>query len=472
MKITKIFGNRLSNIVGIVLLALYSLYSFSCKKYLDVSYNNSNIILKTATDCQLLLDNYTLMNTNYPSDGELSAGDFYMDSLSFANTSAEAQAFYTWLPSAIRAGANDQWTSDYNVVNNANMVLEALAAIHDNTPQSTLNGLKGAALFFRSYAFWQLSQLYAKPYVQATAANDPGIPVRLSSDVSKPSTRSSVAQTYTQITTDLAQAAALLQDSTGVTSRPNRAAAYAMLARVYLSMGNYTDALAAATSSLNIDHTLLDYNNYAPPGFIVFSTRFNPEELFHTIMVNEPELSPGFPPYLPITAKIDTDLVASYDSNDLRKQLFFGSDGNGAYAFIGNYEPALASATYFDGLAVDEVYLTRAECYARAGNTNAAMSDLNTLLVKRWMNGTYTDMTASSADDALSKVLTERRKELVMRGLRWTDLRRLNLDSKFAVTLTRKEKGVTYTLPPNDPRYTLLIPQPAVTYSGITQNSR
>jgi hypothetical protein len=118
------------------------------------------------------------------------------------------------------------------------------------------------------------------------------------------------------------------------------------------------------------------------------------------------------------------------------------------------------------------LYLIRAECYARAGNISSAMSDLNTLLKTRWVSGTYTDMTATTADEALGKVLIERRKELLMRGQRWTDLRRLNKDSRFAVTLQRVINGTTYTLPPNDLRYTLLIPYNVIQISGIQQNPR
>lgn len=100
------------------------------------------------------------------------------------------------------------------------------------------------------------------------------------------------------------------------------------------------------------------------------------------------------------------------------------------------------------------------------------MKDLNTLLQSRWESGTYIDKTAANANDALLFVLKERRKELVMRGLRWTDLRRLNKDARFAKILSRTINGTTYTLLPNDNRYTLLIPQEVLTNSALSQNSR
>ncbi len=109
------------------------------------------------------------------------------------------------------------------------------------------------------------------------------------------------------------------------------------------------------------------------------------------------------------------------------------------------------------------------------------MSDLNTLLKTRWnTNGgttPYVNITAANADDALVKVLIERRKELLMRGsIRWMDLRRLNKDSRFRKDLSRtytlNTVSSTYSLPANDPRYTLLIPQEVINNSKIAQNQR
>ena len=100
------------------------------------------------------------------------------------------------------------------------------------------------------------------------------------------------------------------------------------------------------------------------------------------------------------------------------------------------------------------------------------MADLNALLVSRWRTGTYVNKTAATAPDALAIVLTERRKGMVMRGTRWSDLRRLNQDVRFAKALSRTVNGRVYTLPPNDPRYTILIPQEAITNSSLPQNRR
>ena len=99
--------------------------------------------------------------------------------------------------------------------------------------------------------------------------------------------------------------------------------------------------------------------------------------------------------------------------------------------------------------------------FAKKGNSGASYGV--------FQNDTYANRTALTT---LTQILTERRKELVHRGCRWTDLRRLNMDPRFATTLTRTLLGATYTLPPNDSRYTLQIPSYIITASNgsITQN--
>ena len=134
----------------------------------------------------------------------------------------------------------------------------------------------------------------------------------------------------------------------------------------------------------------------------------------------------------------------------------------GSYA--GNFFP-------FGGLATDELYLIRAECAARAGDSNSAMADINTLLSARWRRGAFPGYTVGSAQEALDTVLLERRKELAFRGLRWTDLRRMNAEGAN-ITLTRNLNGTLYTLAPNSPLYVLPIPPDVISLSAIAQNVR
>ncbi len=458
------------------LLFLTCIFAFtSCQKYVDIKKSGSQAFIETANDCQLILDNYDLFNTGYPIDGEISADDYYMDNSWYAadEITLDDRSLYTWRPNAIRS-ASTLWVGPYNKIYHANLVLETVEKLAGKEDPAVLNNLKGAALFLRSYALWSLVQLYAKPY-GTTAAQDPGIPVHLVSDINDTPGRGTVKEDYDRIVQDLNDAASLLNATSTIASRPNKASAFAMLARVYLSMGQYAGALNSAGSALALKHDLMDFNTLDKNSLRPFA-RFNKEVIFQSVIYNQNSvLEPGYGDQ--DQALIDLNLIQAYEPNDLRKDIFFKEnvdvpDPTGTYRFTGNYEPAVGSAKLFNGLTVDELYLTRAECYARAGNVTSAMADLNTLLQSRWKTGTYVNKTAANAAAALALVISERRKELVMRGLRWTDLRRLNMESVFAKTLSRTVNGTVYTLPPNDSRYTLLIPQEVITNSALPQNTR
>lgn len=114
--------------------------------------------------------------------------------------------------------------------------------------------------------------------------------------------------------------------------------------------------------------------------------------------------------------------------------------------------------------------MTRAESSARLGKTVDAMDDLNTLLKMRWKNNVdYPVLRAENAEDALAIVLLERRKELLMRGLRWIDIKRLNKDGSNIVP-TRVVNGETFSLEPNSSFYALPLLDDIIRLTGIEQN--
>lgn len=447
------------------MLVLLSICSFACKKDFLDKRPNSKQSKFSAANCQPLLDNFDIMNALYPIDGEVSSDDYYLLTSSYQSLFNQADKdIYRWDPAARRGitTANSSWIAPYTVVYNANLVLQTLKTDHGNLDQATINTLNGSALFFRANAFYQVAQLYAKPYSSTTADQDLGIPVRTSPDAGVNSERGTVKQTYDRIIQDFKDAITLLPITSSIKSRPNKTAAYAALARTYLAMEDYNNAGIYADSCLKYYNTLLDYNTISTVSNTPFA-RFNNEVIFHTTTNAVGAIQPSI-------ALIDTLLYNSYDNNDLRKAVFFNTVSAG-HKFKGNYNSVTNSA-FFNGPATDEIYLIRAECYARNGKTTAAMTDLNTLLVKRWKNNTFINISASSADDALSKILIERRKELIFRGLRWPDLRRLNKDPRFQKTLYRNINGTIYTLPPNDLRYVLLIDQQVIDNSNLQQNPR
>lgn len=455
-------SKRIINYTQVVLFASLLLLQFSCKKYLDKKPDQTLAVPSTLDDLQRLLDAGQVNGS--PGYAELVADNFYLTDARWGIAGAGERLSYIWDRDAM-PGYSYVWNNAYSSVYTANFVLDYLPGISITPSEhARRDRIKGAALYFRAYQFYQTAQLFCKPYSNSSSS-DAGIVLRLTSGVAGRSVRATVQETYDQVVGDLKTAADLLPDVESFNTRPTRPAAYALLARVYLSMRDYANAKVYAEKSLAIKNTLLDYNTRASSGYTLPLFLSNPEILCMAQAVIPDELKAP-------NAIIDTTLYASYSSDDLRKIVFFQPNGS-KFSWKGCYMPdaGVGPDRIMDGLCVDEVYLILAECEARAGHKDAAMMALNTLLRARWKTGLFNDLTAIDAADALDQVLIERRKELLFRNLRWSDLRRFNLEGAN-ITLKRIINGTSYTLPPNDLRWVLLIPDLETSRSGIPQNPR
>lgn len=438
-------------------VALLLITTYSCDEFLEKKPLSRYTIPETPEDCRRLLDDYGKMNQGYPPNGEASADNYYLTADSWnALSNAEDRKMYRW--DSQTQHSHLTWLNPYKVVYNANLVLETLAKM----PQAE-DELRGSALFFRAYGHYQVAQLFCQPYHESSAAVDPGIPLWLNAASDNVSHRGTVQQTYEQIVNDLEEACSLLPADVVVPSRPGQAAAHGLLARIYLFMQRYGEALDKAKRCLEIQNELLDYNELDTNANVPFK-RFNKEVIFQSVFSSSPVFGSG-------VMRADSNLLGSYASHDLRRKLFFRSNTDGSARFKGNYD-GTTSAAFFNGVAVDEIYLIQAECEARLGDKDRALETLNKLLITRFENDEFTLVTAASDAAALHLILAERRKELPFRGLRWSDLRRLNQDEAFALTLKREIEGEISVLPPNDLRYVLLIPQQQIHNSGIAQNAR
>jgi len=457
-------------ITSIFFVLVISFTVVSCKKYLDKPQNENFAVPTTLAHLQSLLDYKESMNEySTPSMLEASADDYFLLSADYnaIATSHSRIAPYTW--DADRFDRDNDWKKCYYPVYVANLCIEQGDKIERTFSNAAeWDNVRGSAYFFRAYYFLELLWNYAKAYDASTASTDPGIAVRLISDINEPTSRASVSDSYKQVIADAKVAAEMLPDRSIHPLRPSRAAAYGLLARVYLSMRDYDSAFNYSNKSLQIYHELMNYNS--DPDIVAgFGSttppfrKYNKETVFFT-GINTFSTS-----YLPTNgARIDSTLYASYNTNDLRKLAFFNLIGN-YYAFKGSY--VSDPSGQFSGIATDELFLIRAECKARLGDKDGALIDLNQLLINRYKSGFFTPVTAANAQQALAIILTERRKELLMRGLRWNDLKRFNKEGAN-ITITRIVNGQTFTLPPNDPRYAQLIPQEIIELTGMPQNSR
>ncbi|MFD2033998.1 RagB/SusD family nutrient uptake outer membrane protein [Belliella marina] len=438
----------------------------SCEDFLDQRPDKSIIVPITLDDYQRLLDNETNVMNEGPAMGMLSSDEYFTTDDGWRSLSqAVERNCYIWADDIYEGVGVTDWRNPYINVFYSNIALEGIENIAVNSEnQQQWNNVKGSALFYRSFAFYGLLDVFAPPYNETTASSDLGIHIRLTADVNSPVERATLQDSYIQIINDLDEAITLLDDTPSHITRPSKAAAYALLARVYLNQMNYGKALEAAESSIGLKSELIDYNEVDPDLSLPFSID-NKEIVFRNSMSS-------YTFYLSNFTSVDTSLVKLYDENDLRLKVLFRPSTviQGRFNFKGHYSGMLGRL--FNGITTSEVYLIIAECSARLGQTQKANQSIHTLLENRYLKGTYEKNDTIDEDELLKMILDERRKELVFRGVRWTDLRRLNTEGRFVFTMTRRLNGNLYTLPPNDVKYTLPIPEEEINASGNPQNPR
>lgn len=444
-----------------VFILILSINIGGCKKFLDEKPNQKLATPKSIEEAQALLDDYIDMNSQCPNICAMSDDDFYLAESYFNSMDVNGRNIYTWEREVY---PDEAWKTMYKVVLHANISLETLDKIEKTVyNESAYDNVYGSALFFRAFAFNQLLQVYAGPYNAGSATIENGIALRLSSDIAIVTNRSSMASCYERVIKDVKQALFYLPRIQSIVSRPSKAAAYSLLSDIYLNMENYNQAGLYADSALQLHNTLLNYNTFDTTLARPF-TRFNPEVIFSSCTAGAASLATAI-------QKVDTTLYGMYQISDLRKPLFFRNIAEKEYGFKGNYQNS-TGGILFNGYAVDEMMLIRAECSARNNEIMKAMNDVNALLLTRYKTGTFIPYTATTSIEALNIVLQERRKELVGRAKRWVDLRRLNKNNLHSKTLRRNVNGSIVTLEPASKRYTYYLPQQVVQMTGVEQNQR
>ena len=445
----------------ILCFLLAAVLATSCNKYLDDKSNSKLVIPQTLDDLQAIMDRTVVTNSSDPSALAVSSNEYYLTDNDFSALSSDYDKhMYQWDSTNLFQPGSGDWYNAYQLVYVANTVISDAAKMKpDASGVTNWNDVTGQAYFYRGKAFYNAASIWSKTFDSATMATDLGIPLRLDPDFNTPSTRSTLQETYKQLLSDLKQATGLLPVTPIHPMRPSKGAAYGMLARIYLFMRDYANAFKYADSALSINSTLIDFNTLNS-NKIYPVPQFNTEAIYYSSIL--------IPTVLSITiAKIDSNIYNLYDQNDLRKVIFFRKNVDGSYGFRGNYTAGLS---LFSGIAVNELLLIHAETALRLGNNALALSNLNKLLLARWNNkATYIPFSTNDNKEALDKILLERRKELLMRGLWWGDVKRLNKE-EYNITLTRKLLGNTLTLVPSSKRFVLPIPEDIIQLTGMQQN--
>ncbi|PLK44965.1 RagB/SusD family nutrient uptake outer membrane protein [Emticicia sp. TH156] len=431
--------------------------------FLSVKPDSALAIPAVLKDLQALLDNSSMMNARNPSElGEIGA-DNYMIAFNQWEllTNPYQKNGHIWAKDVYEGIPVNDWVYAYSKILYCNTVLAGLKKIPRNAGNAlAYDNIEGSALFFRAYTYYQLSQLFSKPYDQLTANNDLGVPLRLEAELESAVYRPKLSVVYLKIIEDLQMASEKLPQNPLAPQRPSNTAAFYLLSRVYLHIGEYEKSLQYAEKVLNAYPTLTDFAKIDPNLRYPFpvDVRVNKEVIFHTWMQSNVIFSSS-------RLQIPPDLVELYDENDYRKRIFFFLN-NGLLTFKGSYQ---GSSVFFTGFTTPEMYITKAECLYRLGKEKEAALVLDHFLSFRIKNYRNTGLWGQTL---LDKILEERRKELVFRGVRWEDLRRLNKEVAFQKRITRNLNGLLYELKPMDKRYVWPIPDDVIAISEIEQNER
>ncbi|MFS4474602.1 RagB/SusD family nutrient uptake outer membrane protein [Chryseobacterium sp. T20] len=449
--------------IFIILPIITCLLGISCsEKWLEDKQDIKLIVPATLTDLDLLL-NADLFQYDGRGGIETSCDDYEFTTEQYNQISfGFDRDFIIWKKERdyenLDLVQQNEWKCAYGQIQVCNVVLKQLIPINRNSSNKMeYDRIKGTALYHRAKQFLNMAMTFSKNYEQSTANTDLGIPIKLDDDIDENVKRATVEQTYQQIIQDLRQSAQSLPMTQPDYTKVAKSGAFALLARAYLFMNNFNDAKSAADSSLKYNSFVQDFNQITNTSANRPLNIQSKEIHVRGVMVKSSSN--------PTTGRINTMLYNQYTNDDLRKVLFFRNEADGKVTFKGSFLSSL-----FTGTTTGEVLLILAEAKARLNDTKGSLEALNKLAINRYKKDNFVPFSASSNTNALDIILKERRKELLARGLRWQDLKRLNIDPKYAVNLTRTIGTAIYTLPANDPRYVLPIPQFVINFNHIEQN--
>jgi hypothetical protein len=379
------------------------------------------------------------------------------------------------------------WYISYKIINDCNTVIAAVEA--NQTDDATRKQLLGECYFLRAFADFNLVRLFARPYSQDKSA--PGIILRTSTDDPAQKARATVEETYNQIIDDAKKAADLMDQSRGV-MYATKEAAWALLSRAYLYMEDNKNAADYATKVINSGKFSLATTNQFPNLFAnamqssetIFCIAFTAKEdygKFGSIasMIYSDGNSGWGEEYASPSIR---DLMDAHPEDVRWKYIVPLKDGNGDIQkkngipiyYIMKFSnqdgsPTLSSPVMF---RVAEMYLNRAEANAKAGNTKAALDDVDAIRKNRGLKASLYNGVVPAGSTVLKVVLNERRIELAFEAQRTYDVYRNNMAmnrtywgyhlpglKETDVDLSKEPTGYpNEIIQPDDPRIIYYIP--------------
>lgn len=432
----------MKKIFAIAGLIAISLTSVSCDRFLDIQ-PEGKVIPTTVEDYRKVL---TSAYAKYPSHKALSAlrtDELQIDdnSMDFPNYREIAM----WRDSNLDQVTTEfPWVSFYSVIFYVNQTInEGSKTMADGNDK---NQILAEAYALRAYSYFDLVNLYGKPYNAAIAATDKGVPISLEIDLEQVLPTSSVQQVYDQILSDLSQAETLMvsqKQEAASRYRFSKVALKALQARVALYQQKYNTALEYANQALAIQSELQDLNTTTTA-----PNRYDSKEslLALDFALNNAVQNVGY---------ASTDLIAAYNpTEDKRLGIYFEKSGS-------KYKVKKGGSTDFRvSFRTAELYFIKAEALLKLNQLSEAKNALQPILSHRYtttgLAAVQSQISTMDAQSFMNFILDERYREFALEGQRWFDLRRANQKQ-----IVHNVGGTNYTLQANDVRYTIEIPPSA-----------
>lgn len=482
----------------------------SCNSFLK-EYSQDLAYAQTTTDLEELLlgEGYIDRDISY-SWLHVMDDDLAESVLTAENaTRKKYDNYFTWAryPSSEdnEVVKDEFWVNIYKNISTVNVVLAELDDI-EGEPEE-IERLQGECYFLRGYFYWFLANVYAKPYVQTTAATDLGVPLKTTEYIEDGYfSRNTLQETYDLILEDLKEAARLLEGKERQTVlQADYYAVQALLSRVYLYVGNFESALNAADEALKGGYTLWDYNDFPQiPANTIDPTiddiqpvsvldQTSPE----TIFSQGGNTFGGTTDYLGLASplgivgdnkyKASEELLAMYSKEetggtDLRQLFYFyyvNRDRRKIY--LHKMDIVLGKTVSSEFLIrLPEVILNKAEALVVLGRDAEARQLVEDLRIMRIDAVDYQPLDARTGETLMELIRDERRRELCGEGHRWFDLRRYAVHPVFPSTKEIIHDHYTYNTSTavveylgsyrleeygNEPAYVIPIPVHAIEYN-------
>ncbi len=387
----------------------------------------------------------------------------------------------------------DPWKGTYSLIDNVNAVLDNI----ENLPAgSERNRIQGEALALRAYAYHFLIRFYAKPVNRYPET--PGVILRTTSSI-EDLPRSTVKQVYDQMVQDLTTAIPLLTNASGAKrAYIDKRTAEAILARVYLDLGDETNGIKQAEEAVKgID--LMDEDEYQTSFCEVnsetlwaFECPTDDKQSFLSLPAfwyyadgcTESTDEKGNPKYTYTNVvdgysslRVSENLVNLMDDADVRKTQFpvtnkgnlvrYPMKNGGVITTKIRSRNNQMGEGAFNMIRASEMYLIIAELAADNSHFDKARTALNTVRTARGLSA-Y----AGNDADLVNEIQLERRRELFAEGHRLFDIKRRNLPlNRTGIEGHDLWSGSPINLPAGSDKFELPIPQSEIDANKALTNS-